>query len=110
MTVRSFHILGCLLPAALLLGSCATLSPEARLRAGLTDAGLPPVTAGCMAERMADRLSLAQLRRVQSLASLRNSHMGALSVDRFLHKLRAIEDPEIFIVTSKAAIACTLLG
>jgi hypothetical protein len=36
--------------------------------------------------------------------------MGALSVDRFLHKLRAIEDPEIFIVTSKAAIACTLLG
>ncbi|EZP69891.1 putative uncharacterized protein precursor [Sphingomonas paucimobilis] len=79
------------------------------MRAGLIDAGLPPSTAGCMAERMVDRLSLGQLRRVQSLASLRNSHIGDLTVDRFLYKLRALEDPEIFAVTSKAAVACTLL-
>ncbi len=62
-----------------------------------------------MAERMVDRLSLVQLRRVQSLASIRNSHIGGLTVDRFLYKLRALEDPEIFAVTSKAAVACTLL-
>ena len=62
-----------------------------------------------MAERMVDRLSLMQLRRVQSLASLRNSHMGDLTFDRFLYKLRALEDPEIFAVTSKAAVACALL-
>lgn len=79
------------------------------MRAGLIDAGLPPSTAGCMAERMVDRLSLGQLRRVQSLASLRNSHIGDLTVDRFLYKLRALEDPEILAVTSKAAVACTLL-
>lgn len=64
--------------------------------------------AGCMAERMVDRLSLAQLRRLQSLASLRKSHMGEMRVDRFLHKVRALEDPEIFLVTSKAAINCAL--
>lgn len=109
MKIRSVFGLGYLLPAMFLLSSCATLSPEARLRAGLMDAGLPPATAGCMAERMADRLSLPQLRRIQSLASLRNSHMEGLTIDLFLHKLRALEDPEIFVVTSKAAIACTLL-
>lgn len=110
MTGRLICGLGHLLSAMLFLNSCATLSPEARVRAGLMDAGLPPATASCMAERMVDRLSLPQLRRVQSLASLRNSHMEELTVDRFLRKLRALEDPEIFVVTSKAAIACTLLG
>ena len=93
---------------ASLLSSCATVSPESRLRAGLVDVGLPRDIAGCMAERMVDRLSLMQLRRLQSLGSLRNSHMGSLSIDRFLYKLRALEDPEIFAVTSKAALVCAL--
>ncbi len=61
-----------------------------------------------MAGRMVDRLSLAQLRKLQSLASLRNADMGEVTIDRFLRKIRALEDPEIFIVTSKAAISCTL--
>ena len=64
--------------------------------------------AGCMAERMVDRLSLVQLRRLQSLASLRNSHMGGMTVDRFLYKVRALEDTEIFMVTSKAALLCAI--
>ena len=96
------------LPAALVLSSCATVSPESRVRAGLIDAGLSPRMAGCMAERMVDRLSLVQLRRLQSLASLRKSHMADMTVDRFLYKVRAVEDPEIFTVTSKAAIVCAI--
>ena len=94
--------------AALLLPSCATVSPESKVRAGLIEAGLSPRMAECMAERMVDRLSLVQLRRLQSLASLRKSHMGEMTVDRFLYKVRALEDPEIFMVTSKAAILCAI--
>ncbi|MET0360923.1 MAG: hypothetical protein ABW048_04130 [Sphingobium sp.] len=94
--------------AVLLLCGCATLSPESRLRAGLIDAGLSPRMAQCMAERMADRLSITQLRRLQSLASLRKADMGAITLDRFLYKVRALEDPEIFLVSSKAAIGCAL--
>lgn len=94
--------------AGLLLSGCATPSPEARLRAGLVEAGLSPRMAGCMAQRMADRLSLDQLRRLKSLASLRGADMGGLSLDRFLHKVRALDDPEILVVTSKAAISCAL--
>ena len=94
--------------AAILLSSCTTVSPESRLRAGLMDAGLSPRMSACMAERMVDRLSLVQLRRLQSLASLRKSRMEDMTVDRFLYKVRALEDPEIFAVTSKAAIICAI--
>ncbi|WP_261936777.1 hypothetical protein [Sphingomonas bisphenolicum] len=94
--------------ALLPLSACASLSPESRLRAGLEEAGLSPRMAGCMAERMVDRLSLTQLRRLQSLASLRKSHSGKISVDQLLHKVRALQDPEIFAVTSISALACTV--
>ncbi|WP_313808773.1 hypothetical protein [Sphingobium sp.] len=109
MTTIPLRTLGLGLGSTLLfLSSCATMSPESRLRAGLLDAGLSPRMAGCMAERMADRLSITQLRRLQSLASLRKSHMGDMTVDRFLYKVRALEDPEIFSVTSKAALICAI--
>lgn len=92
--------------ALLLLPACASLSPESRLRSGLVDAGLSPRMAACMAPKMADRLSLLQLRRLQSLGSIRKSHSSGLSVDELLHKLRALQDPEIISVTSRAAISC----
>ena len=90
----------------LALSACAT--PEMRLRAGLVDAGLSPRMAGCMAERMVDRLSLTQLRRLQSLGSLRKSDFRELSIAEFLYKVRALRDSEILTVTSKAAAGCAL--
>lgn len=91
-----------------LLASCATVTPESRVRAGLIDAGLSSRLSTCMARRMVDRLSLLQLRRLQSLVSLGKGDMGSLSIDRFLYKVRALDDPEIFMVTSRAAIGCAL--
>lgn len=99
---RSFPIMAVLL----FLSSCASLSPESRVRAGLVDAGLSPRMADCMAKRMVDRLSLGQLRQLQSLASLRKTDAGEMSVDHFLRKVRALDDPEIFLVTSKSALVC----
>jgi hypothetical protein len=95
-------------PVLMLAASCASVSPESRLRAGLLDAGLSPRMAGCMAQDMADRLSISQLRQLQSLASLRKSHMDRMSIDTLLHKVRALDDPEIFVVTSKAAFRCAI--
>jgi hypothetical protein len=48
-----------------------------------------------MADRMVDRLSLLQLRRlsVRSAAS-RTSAITDLSLDQFFHKVRALKDPE----------------
>lgn len=93
------------LPAALLV-SCA--SPEARLRSGLADAGLSQHMAGCMAGYMVDRLSMTQLRRLQSLASVGKADYRDTTVGEYLHKVRALRDPELMTVTGKAALVCAL--
>lgn len=93
------------LVAAFALAGCAT--PEARLRTGLVDAGLSQRIAACMAERMVDRLSLLQLRRLGSLAGLKDKNAGDLSLDQFLFKVRALKDAEILAVTTSSAALCT---
>lgn len=90
--------------AALALAGCAL--PEARLRAGLIDAGLSEPMAACMAERMVDRLSLMQLRRIGDLPYAREER----TVPGFLRRVRALRDPEIWTVTSAAAARCALAG
>ena len=92
--------------AALALASCAT--PETRLRAGLQDAGLSPRMSECMAERMVDRLSLLQLRKLSALKGLKHADARALSVGEFFHKVRALRDEEILLVTTRAAGGCAL--
>jgi len=92
--------------ATLPLAACAT--PKARLRTGLADAGLPERTASCMADYMAPRLSLTQLRRLQSLASVGKVDYRRITVDQYLHKVRALKDTELLTVTGKAALSCAL--
>jgi len=95
---------------ALTLAACATVSPEAKVRNALLDAGLSPSMAHCMAERMVDRLSLTQLRRLNSLAKLPGRDIGNMTVDEFLYRARALEDPEIFAVVSRAGLGCAIAG
>jgi len=85
---------------ALSLVSCAV--PEARLRTGLINAGLPKPLSACMAERMVDRLSLKQLLRIADLPRASKSE----SIDQFLHRIRALEDTEILAVTTSSAALC----
>lgn len=95
-----------LLLVPLLLSACAT--PETRLRTGLVDAGLSPAMAACMADRMVDRLSLLQLRRLSSLGDLKGRRIADLSVGRFLHNVRALGDPEILTVATSSTAVCAL--
>lgn len=88
----------------MLLSGCAV--PEARLRAGLVNAGLPRPLSACMAERMVDRLNLAQLRRMGDLPAAGD----AASLDQFLRRVRALGDPEIWTVTSSSAAICAVAG
>lgn len=95
------------LAAAVALSACA-VTPEARVRTGLMNAGLSPRMSDCMAPRMVDRLSIAQLRRLSAVAHVKESDLHRLSLDELLYKIRALQDPEIFTVTSKAALVCAL--
>jgi hypothetical protein len=85
-----------------LLSACAI--PEARLRTGLENAGLSHSMAACMAERMVDRLSLAQLSRIGDLPRARDS----VSVSEFLHRIRALGDTRILTVSSSSAALCAV--
>ena len=93
-----------LIALSLALSGCAT--PETRLRSGLVDAGLSPAMSACMAERMVDRLSLLQLRRLSSLGSLKGRRIVDLTLDQFLHKVRALKDAEILAVSTSSAAVC----
>ncbi|MBN8845322.1 MAG: hypothetical protein J0H88_18960 [Sphingomonadales bacterium] len=95
-----------LIAASLMLAGCAT--PETRLRTGLNNAGLSKAMSACMAERMVDRLSLLQLRRLSALGSLKDKRIADLSLDQFLHKVRALKDPEILTVSTSSAALCAL--
>ena len=86
--------------AALALPACAV--PEDRLRTGLTNAGLAKPLASCMAERMVDRLSLAQLLRMADLPRVRE----AATIPEFLRRVRALGDAEILGVASSSAALC----
>jgi hypothetical protein len=92
------------------LSACASTSPEARLRTGLVNAGLSYNQSECMAERMAGKLSLSQLRRISSLRNFGRERVGDMTVDRFLYNLRALNDGEILTVTTRAALGCAISG
>ena len=94
--------------ALALHAGCATVSPEARVRSKLIEAGLRAPVAGCMAGRMVDRLSLVQLKRLQSLGGLARHDMRGMSIDELVHRLRALNDPEIVSVVLKAGIGCSI--
>jgi hypothetical protein len=91
----------------LALSACAT--PQSQLKSGLMSAGLSARTSECMAERMWDKLSLLQLKRLSSLGNFRDERLRNMSFDRFLYNVRSLEDPEILSVTTKAGLSCAIM-
>ena len=88
------------------LASCAT--PETRLRTGLYNAGLSKPMSACLSERMVDRLSLMQLRKLSALESVRGKRVADMSMDQFLHRVRALKDGEILGVATSSAAICAV--
>ena len=93
---------------ALAVAGCATPSPEARIRARLIEVGLSRPMASCMAERLVDRLSVGELRRLGSLVKLGNRDIGEMTVDEFIHRIRALQDPHILKVVTTAGLGCAI--
>lgn len=100
-----------LLTSLLLLAACATISPEAKVREKLLEAGLKPRMAQCVAEKLVRHLSTAQLRRLGQLAKLPRRHAaGPLRIDEFLARLDALNDPQIVAVATRAGLGCAIAG
>jgi hypothetical protein len=97
-----------ILAPLLALSACAT--PQSQLRTGLINAGLSRTQSTCMAQRMIDTLSLLQLRRLSSLSNFRDEKLADMSMSRFMHNIRSLNDPEILAVTTRAALGCAISG
>ncbi len=90
----------------LTLAGCAT--PETRIRTALTDAGLSKPIAGCMADRMVDRLSLFQLNKLNGLKKLRGKKASQITIEEFVKRTKALQDPEILGVVSSSGVICAI--
>ncbi len=77
-----------------------------RVESTLVAHGLPQPLAACMGERMADRLTLAQLRKLQRLAPENGESERPRSPRDALERLRRVEDPEALRVVAAAAAIC----
>lgn len=73
------------------------------------NAGLSSGQSACMADRMVDKLSLIQLRRIASLRNFQKERIGDMTADRFLHNIRSLGDTEILSVATRAALSCAIL-
>jgi hypothetical protein len=84
-----------------LAAGCTDMIAENRVRSALIDAGLSERDADCMARRMVDRLSIAQLRKLEALKGQTNS------LAEFLAGVERIGDAEAIAVTASSAALCT---
>ena len=93
---------------AVTLMGCAT--PETRIRNALVEAGLSKPIAGCMADRMVDRLSLGQLNKLRGLGKLQDKKTQKLSIAEFVTRTKALQDPEIVSVVTSSGVICAIGG
>ena len=102
--MRIPSLIVCVTP--LLLSACAT--PETRLAAGLREAGMGRNMAACMADDMADDLSIGQLLKLSKLGKFREKSMGDMSMREFLKATRALQDPDILRIATAASLICAI--
>lgn len=65
---------------------------EARVEAALLGNGFPEPMAACMAERLVDRLSINQLRKLERLAPQEGESPIPLSTGQAMARLRRVDD------------------
>lgn len=98
------------LSLALLAAACSTLSPEARVRQKLVDAGVRPEMAQCMAGKLVRKLSNDELRQLGRVAKLPRQHPGHMSFDELGQRLQALNDPHIVSVVTRVGLGCAIAG
>lgn len=93
-----------------LLAGCSTVSPEARVRQKLIEAGVKPRMASCMADKLVRKLSQPELRDLARVAKLPREHPGAMSFGELTDRLQALNNPHIVEVVTRAGLGCAIAG
>lgn len=77
-----------------------------RIESVLVAKGIPQPVAACMGGRMAERLSLNQLRKLENLSARDDEPDVPLNMAEFLERLRRVDDREAIEVTASSAAIC----
>ena len=94
--------------AALLLTGCVEKIAESRVKSALLDAGLSERNSSCMAERMVDRLSISQLRKLENLKPRKGEPVKPTTLRGYVERVRRVGDVEVLTVTSSSAAICAV--
>ncbi|NCP14956.1 MAG: hypothetical protein GW858_12480 [Sphingomonadales bacterium] len=103
----SARIAGLML-GAVMLSACAQTIAKSRVESALIDAGLGERNATCMAERMVDRLSISQLRKLEGLKAQNGESARPTTLDGYIDRVRRVGDAEVLAVTSSSAALCAV--
>jgi len=80
-----------ILLAPLALAGCVQTIKQNRVEVALVNAGLSPPLSACMARRMSEKLSIAQLRRLQALGVEKRTYGDYVNAVRNVHDNDALE-------------------
>ncbi len=90
----------------LLLAACA--SPAQRITTELVKIGIPEPQARCVGERLADRLSHDQMKRLATLAQLNKDKIGRMSINDIARQLNQPGDRQLVSEVLRAGISCAI--
>lgn len=90
----------------LALSACAT--PAQRITSNLAELGVPQRQAQCMGNRLGERLSIGQLRRLQELTGLRPERFERMSIREIANKLTDEKDPGLVAEFLRAGVGCLI--
>ena len=86
--------------ATLALSGCVERIAESRVKSALVDAGLSDGVSTCMARRMVDRLTIAQLKKLRALQGPKRS------IPEYIAAVRRVGDRDVLEVTASSAALC----
>lgn len=92
--------------AASTLAGCVQTIAESRVRTALIDGGVPAGDADCMAQRMVERLTIDQLRRLEALEARDGEAERPRTLGEYVERVRRVGDSEVVAVTASSAALC----
>jgi hypothetical protein len=98
-----------LIPLFLAAG-CSLVSPEAKVRDRLIQAGLQPALAQCMAHKLVKHLDSNQLGELARAMKAPKDQGGKMRLDEIGRRLDGVQDPKIIEVTTRAGLSCAVMG
>jgi hypothetical protein len=92
--------------SVLALAGCVQTIAEDRVRSALVEAGVSESDSACMAQRMVDRLTIAQLRKLEALKARAGEPAQPATLGEYVERVRRVGDAEVVAVTASSAGLC----